>query len=132
MGIHRKFSGTITRAASTVSGSQSITGLGGKPIILIFDAIADSNSGIHSKGWDDGNISTCMFCNVVTGLVNLLGGTSNFTNATLNQTKSIDVEDNSSNGHTANVSSLDNDGFTLNWTKLGNGLATTVKYIAIL
>lgn len=132
MGIHRKFSGTITRAAATASGSQSITGLGGKPIMVIFHAMADSNAAINSKGWDDGAVATCMFCNVVTGLINLLGGTSNFANVAESQTKSIDVESTTPNGHNANISSLDGDGFTLNWTKIGSGLDVTIKYIAIL
>ncbi len=132
MGIHRKFSGTITRAAATASGTESITGLGGKPIMVIFHAMADTNSAINSKGWDDANVATCMFCNVVTGLINLLGGTANFTSATQSQTKSIEVENTTPNGHNANISSLDSDGFTLNWTKLGSGLAITVKYIAVL
>ncbi|HTJ52620.1 MAG TPA: hypothetical protein VL443_24360 [Cyclobacteriaceae bacterium] len=132
MGIHRKFSGTITRAAATASGSESITGIGGKPIMVIFYAMSDSNSSINSKGFDDGSIATCIFCNVITGLINLLGGTSNFANVAESQTKSIDVENTTPNGHNANISSMDNDGFTLNWTKIGSGLALTVKYIAIL
>lgn len=132
MGIHRRYSGTLTRAAATVSGSESITGVGGKPVMIIFHAVSDLEPAVCSKGWDDGSISSCTSYNIVTGLINLLGGTSNFSNVLLNNFKAVDVKTTASNGHSANISSMDVDGFTLNWTKIGTGQSITIKYVAIL
>jgi len=126
MGIHRKISGSTTRAAATGSGSQSITGLGGKPIMVLFSAIDDGDSNTYSDGWDDGINLGCNFINNLNLLATLL------TRATKSHTRSIQVQTNGGDGHSAIISSLDADGFTLSWTRIGNGRAITIKYLAIL
>jgi hypothetical protein len=126
MGIHRKFSGTITRAAATASGSQAITLVGGKPILILFSAVSDTDATVSSDGWDDGSIVSSVYTNSLTLLATLL------TVVSKTQTKSIEILTSGGDGHTANISSMDSDGFTLNWTKIGSGQAITVKYIAIL
>lgn len=126
MGIHRRFSGTITRAAATASGSQSITGLGGKPIVVMFSAISDSDTAVFSDGKDDGTIAECTLGNSLSLLATQL------TKMDKSHTKSIYIQTNGGDGHNANISSMDVDGFTLNWTKISNGQAITVKYVAIL
>lgn len=115
----RKVSGTLTRAAATVSGAQAVTGLGGKPIIVFFHGLDDNSAATASNGFDDGSIS----CSI----------RFNTTSNTGSQTQSIHVEIPATvNGHSANISSMDSDGFTLNWTKIGDGRAITIKYVAIL
>lgn len=132
MGIHRKYSGTITRAAATVTGTQSITGIGGKPIMIIFNAVSDGDSSTFSKGLDDGNLSTSISGWALSVLLNLLGGIANVTVCSQSQTASVNVKTSANNGHSSNLTSMDSDGFTMNWTKIGSGLDITVKYIAIL
>lgn len=126
MGLHRKYSGTITRATSDATGSQSITGVGGKPLIVIFSAADDADSNIFSDGWDDGTLRGCTYINNLTLLATLL------TVAGKSQTLSINVQTLGGAGHSASISSLDTDGFTLSWTKSGAGRNITVKYIAFL
>lgn len=132
MGIHRKYSGTITRSAATASGTQDITGVGGRPIAVLFYGMDDADANTYCKGMDDGALAQCIAAKPLTVLLNLLGSTANVTICWQNQTQSIEVQNGSSNGHSANISAMGVDGFTLNWTKTGSGRAITVKYIAIL
>lgn len=126
MGIHRKFTGTLTRAAATASSSEIVTGVGGKAVIIIFSAIVDADANTSSDGWDDANIVGSLRTASLTLLATLLS------TCTKSHTKSVHIQTINGDGHSANVASLDSDGFTLNWTKIGNGQAITVKYIAIL
>lgn len=131
MGIHRKYSGTLTRAAATVSGTEQVTGVGIKPVMVLFNAMDDADTNTFSKGWDDGTVRSSVLSQPVTVLLNLLGTTGNVTVCQQSHTNALHVQT-GANGHSAALQSLDQDGFTLNWTRIGTGRNITVKYLAIV
>lgn len=106
-----KASGTFTRAAVDGSGTSAVTGLGFRPSIIHIVAADDAFLGNTSIGWTDGVTSV---------------STSNLS---ANLAKCIDIAS-VGNGYTAAVA-MDSDGFTINWTKAGQGLNITAKYLAI-
>lgn len=116
--------GTLTRAAATASGSQTIT-LSFRPAYVIFSAVDNVDSQVLSDGIDDGTqpVSTASFD--VTLLATLISSNSK------SHAKSIYVVGALGNGHSANISTVSSTGFTLNWTKIGSGRDITVKYFAV-
>lgn len=126
MGIHRNFSGQLTRAAATASGTQAVTGVGGKPKMVWFSGVDDADVNNYSDGWDDGSTAGCNFVNHVAPMGPLLSV------GTKSSTLSINVQTSGGDGHTGVIQSMDVDGFTVSWTKVGAGRNVTVKYLAIL
>jgi len=117
-------SGTITRGAGVASGTQVIT-IGFQPSVVLFAAYVTADTQVISDGWDNGTISQCTWSNHILLLSSIISATSKST------TQSIQVQNSSNVGHSANISATSSTGFTLNWTQLGAGLAITVNYIAI-
>lgn len=132
MGIHRKYSGTLTRNAVDVSGSEIVSGVGGKPTMIMFSAIDNADTTISSDGMDDSSNSVCTYSYSSNFLLTLLGvlGLASLNNKS--HTKCIFIQNSGTNGHSANVASFNSDGFTLNWTRIGTGRDITIKYIIVL
>jgi len=112
-------SGTFTRATSTATGTQAITGVGFKPVYIYF-MYDDSGA-----AWEGGYGWTT-------------GASENYgcQNTTIQVTAAYCVYYNAafggSNIYTAVLSSFDSDGFTLSWTKTGSPTATlNVRWFAI-
>lgn len=116
-------SGTITRAAATASGTQTITLLF-KPSFILFSTVDDSDTHISSDGWDDSSIGTCTWNNAVTLLATLISTSSK------DHTNSIHIQTIGGAGHSALITGTSLTGFTLTWTKIGAGRSITVKYLA--
>jgi hypothetical protein len=109
----------IGRFTAAVSGSQSITGVGFKPKILIFFASSWSSTyPISSYGFDDGTDHYCLY---FTG-VEVTGADD--------EERSIHLLRDDSNSILGYVSSMDNDGFTVNWTVVGD-ISAEVVYLAM-
>lgn len=108
--------GTITRTSGASTGSQTVTGLGYKPRVIHFFGIQDGVAGaVFSYGMADGSVQ----CEIETGI-----------GSAINQALCLRVVTAIGDGWKATVSSLNDDGFTLSWTKEGSGSNITVKYIA--
>ena len=113
----RTNNGSVTRAAATASGTETVAhGLGVAPTMIWFLASDDAATGISSDGW-----AQAAALSVFRGNSNV-GSRSGFTTC-------IDVL-NVTDGHKANISAVDATNFTINWTKVGNGRAVTVKWAA--
>ena len=106
-----KFSGSLTRANDAGSATQQITGLGFRPAMIHFIGNDDQAPANRSSGWSDGTVNAS-----INGLAS-------------NIVKCITITD-GANGHNASVT-MDPDGFTVDWAKVGAGLNITIKYIAI-
>lgn len=114
--------GTFTRDVSTASGTQAVTGLGGRPRVL-FILTGTSGTSDFSIGWGDTatNMSIADYHNVAA---------DQFT-ATTNLVYIIQSP--ATNTYTGVVSSFDADGFTISWTKAGSPTGVyTLRYFAIL
>jgi hypothetical protein len=118
-----KASGTLTRATSDVSGTQSVV-LTFQPLFVLFSAVDNADTHILSDGWDDGTMATSTWANSVTLLATLL------TSITKDHTNSIHIETTGGAGHTALITNTTSTGFTLTWTRLGAGRNITIKYLA--
>ena len=120
--------GTFERASDAASGTQPITGLGGKPVALWVNMTNNSAYVESSAGFTDGTNNYCQVQN---------GGTSiaypdlimfnHATSGTDLQVGSIDTA----------AGTFDSDGFTISWAKSGTpptGPAETLKmhYIALI
>jgi hypothetical protein len=112
----KTFSGSVTRAAATASATQAVTGVGFKPKRITFLAADDGAATVHSLGVAGDGADFCTYANTVAD--------------TVDATQAIHVESSIGDGHSADVTTYGTDGFTLNWTKIGNGRAITVNYIA--
>lgn len=123
--------GTISRAASSASGQQSIS-VGFTPSIIFFLFADDADESVTSNGWDNGTgmmaCSASKSSNFLTsllgaiGLASLTSGKSQF---------SIWVQGATGNGHKGYVSSLDANGFTIDWTRIGSGSNVNGRYVAM-
>jgi len=122
MGLHRRYVRVITRASAASSGNQVLTGFGGKPQFMVFKALDNNNSGNFSLGISDTEESSCT-ATVRNGSHSL---------SLIDAANSFNVQDSSGNGWTGILSSLDSDGMTIAWTKLGSGLNVTIKCNTIL
>lgn len=126
MGMHRNFSGTITRATTDVTGSQVITGVGGKFSSLMMKGADNNTASNAGDGWSDGSIQSCSYSSAITILALLASQNG------MDLTKILVIQDINGNGWSISLTSKDADGFTIQWTKMGAGLNITVKYMAIL
>lgn len=110
--------GMFTRDMTLASGTQTITGIGFTPSVIIFFSIAQNTEGA-SWGIDDLTEHECVYqkwngsCDTYHG-------------------HCIELRHSSGNIQHAIISSMDSDGFTLTWTKTasptGNGF---IKFLAL-
>jgi hypothetical protein len=126
MGLHRSFSGTLTRTAISLSGTQAVTGVGGRLSLIHFTGRDNASNLNNSIGNSDGTIQSCQYSSAV----NLLGTLISASGA--DTAVCIRIADILGNGWSAVITSRDTDGFTITWTKLGAGLGITVNYTALM
>ena len=113
--------GSFTRALDGASASVAYTGLGFKPTSIEFTAAVDSTIEFSSG-----------YCTDQSGILNRCM-TSDATGVKLSSSECIRIIRNSAgNEQKAALASMDLDGFTLSWTKVGTPPANTltVNYIA--
>ena len=117
--------GSFIRNSGSASGTQAITGVGFRPSTIIFFAAIDTVS-CQGIGFTDATNGRCVWIDNVYGS----GGASYA--VAIYYLRTI-----AGNGatHTAVISSMDADGFTLNWTRTnlgsgGTGNNITVNYLA--
>ena len=107
---------TFERDLSAAAGTQAVTGVGFEPSKVIF--IAGINGAFSGVGMDDGTkrkLSGAGSMPVVAGTYSILLSDASFANS-----------------QQAYISSLDADGFTLTWSKIGSPTSTqTVLYLAL-
>jgi hypothetical protein len=113
--------GSFTRTLTTASGSQAITGLGFKPRSIEFTGSVDGGAErfVGFASADSGVQQRCMH--------------SDSAGATLNSTHCIRlIRSSAGNEQQAVLASMDKDGFTLTWTKVGAPPANdlVINYIA--
>lgn len=116
------FSGTITRTAAATSGTEVITGLGVRPLIIFFIGRDNTDPNLNSMGFDDGINVGCYFSNTTTSTTAV---------GKVTQTQSIQVQTNAGAGWSAKITAVSSDGFTLTWTKIGAGRAITIKFFCL-
>jgi len=108
---------TATWDMATASGSQAITGVGFKPSALIIFADI-SITAQASWGFGDASVRAAIYA---------YGGNFNDSNGVV-----VYLKTNDSNYNYATIASIDSDGFTLNWTKVGSQTGTAyMKILAI-
>lgn len=108
--------GTIVRVLTASSGDVSYAGIGFRPTSLVFLA---GNGASFSVGLDN-----------ATNHGNIYSVSPSYTDS---GNTSIGIVDGSLNGQTGFVKSLDEDGFTISWTKTGtpSGFNIDVYYLAL-
>jgi len=131
MGLHRKHIITINKPATDSSGSEVITGCGGRPAWFYVSAVDSANDKFNSDGWDDGVDAICNFSIEQNVLTTLLGAVVGATISRKSDSYSLNIT-NGGNGWTAKVSAQDVDGFTIAWTKIGAGRNIKVKILMVL
>lgn len=120
-GISMK-AGSFTRDMTAASGSAAVTGVGFKPRAVIFLAGDPSSAADNaSVGIDDG-ASPGSLANL-----NSISAGKWFVPAS-----SIYLFQGASTSQVGSISSMDDDGFTVSWTKTGSPTGTmTIRYLAI-
>lgn len=118
--------GSFSRDTTIASGTQAVTGVGFKPRAIIFFACQDG-SGEASFGFSDINLTGTSGEN---GVVNSRTATSPgtfFSNAA-----SIYAFESAGNTYSGSIDTLDDDGFTITWTRVGTPSGTLeVTYLAL-
>jgi hypothetical protein len=109
--------GSFTRDVSAASGTQSITGVGFKPSHVIF--MVGINTLSSFVGVDNGTIRAYAG---VYGPTQVVGETASL----------LLLDATAANGQSGLITTLDADGFTISWTKLGAMGASlkTISYLA--
>lgn len=118
--------GSFTRSTTTASGTQAITGVGFKPKFIIFFATVTNVASRMSVGITDGTNGGCITD------VNAGTGTANAYAASIQNIFMRQGSD-SAYSYYGSVQSMDDDGFTINWTKGAtavDGETITVRYLA--
>ncbi len=111
--------GTFTRDISLASGTQSITGVGFQPSLVIFFG-GTNNTSKTSFGYDNGTSKISIFNKYLVTPGDWGVNTSN----------SMIFQD-ASGSAVGNISAFGADGFTISWTKNGTVTGTvTVSYLA--
>lgn len=113
--------GSFTRDVSLATGTQAITGVGFKPSAIVFLTSGQGAGNIASWGFDD---------RVVHEHVSVQGNQlDNYYQDTSNSiVYGVNI---SVDYYLGVIATLDNDGFTIQWTKVGNPTGTAyVKYMA--
>lgn len=112
--------GTFTRDSSIASGTQSVTGVGFRPSMVVFLATNDSHN-IFTIGFDNGTLHYAVYYNSSLSLNSTSSGASIYASYA------------SAPPHIyyGSISSLEADGFTINWTKQQSPDGTmTITYLA--
>ena len=110
----------FSRDVSVATGTQAITGVGFKPSLVYFYAVINNAIGRCSLGFDNGTTALSSIDNTASPSgVNEWGKGS---------TSSIVSNHGSGNQYAGNISTLDTDGFTLSWTKVGSPTGTLALY----
>lgn len=102
-------SGEIKQGAGGQAGLQQIS-TGFQPVVVEIAAVADDDAKVNSVGKSTGFVQYTM------------------ANGSLDLTKTISVIS-AGNGWTGTVM-MEPNGFSIDWTKVGQGLAVTLKYVA--
>lgn len=114
--------GTFTRDMTAATGSVAYTGVGFKPKAVIFLCGVTGGSTWGSIGFTDGTSDVSWYNNHA----------SSADSWVLNVANSIDGTTGSGAAQVTTTTSLDADGFTLSWTKIGSPTGTaTVAYLAL-
>ena len=114
------FVGSFTRDTAAASGSVSYTGVGFKPQGIVFLS-NQSTTTETSVGLDDGTTGRAISKTSVGDAWSIFVGASIAL-----------VETDGASSHTGTVTSFDDDGFTIAWTKTGTPTGTgTVFYLAL-
>jgi len=110
--------GTFTRDINSASGSVGYTGVGFQPTHVIF-FMGHVTGSYKSWGMDDGSNHYCL-------------STDELGNAYTDLAQSINWRNSSSLEQKGYIASMDADGFTINWTKVGNPSSAnmTICYMA--
>lgn len=101
--------GEIKQAANGPTGLQTIQA-NFQPVVVEIAGVADDDAKVNSVGKSTGSTQYVV------------------TPSGMNQTRTVELLSNG-NGWTATVM-MEPNGFSLDWTKVGQGLAVTLKYIA--
>jgi hypothetical protein len=118
--------GNFSRDTTIASGTQSVTGVGFKPRTIIFFSCQDG-TGEASFGFSDINFTGTSGEN---GVVNSRTATSPGT--FFNNAASIFAYETATDFYSGSISTLDNDGFTITWTRTGTPSGTLeVTYLAL-
>jgi hypothetical protein len=113
--------GSFTRDTSTATGTQAITGVGFVPRLVLFFASDTSNAHSVSIGVDEGTVPQC-----------LTDYNASSANTWAQITNAIRLIQAAGIDYRGNIQSMDADGFTISWTKVGAKTgAATISYIAI-
>lgn len=119
----RFFIGTTTRDVTTASGTQAVTGVGFVPKVVIFLLSIDSTNQM-SVGFSDGSVHMTLFDQAPVG-AGQYGRNTALAGALIKTAAFGDYT-------TMTASSMDADGFTMTWTKVGSPTGTaTVMYLAL-
>ncbi len=121
----------ITRTTADSSGTQVVTGCGGRPAWFYLSAVDDTDDKFNSDGWDDGSNCICNYSIAQNVLTNLLGGVVGTTISRKSSSYSLNIT-NGGNGWTAKITALDVDGYSIQWTKIGSGRNITAKILLVL
>jgi len=112
------FIGSLSRTKTDATGTVPYTGIGFTPSYVIFFGFDNGNTEA-SWGFDNGSQKAS---SVYSGYASAYTGLDAY---------SIFSHDGVSDEHKAAIQSLDTDGFTLSWTKVGSPTGTfTVKFMA--
>jgi hypothetical protein len=113
--------GSFTRDISLASGTQSITGIGFSPKIVIFLATVNVAAGKMSIGINIPSAGVCLY-DANSSVAGSYGYDDN----------AIVMYTDSSNKYQGVIQNMDSDGFTISWTKTGSLTGTVgVKFLAI-
>lgn len=113
--------GSFTRDTATATGTQAITGVGFTPKAVIFFAAIPAVAGKMSVGFDTQTAAGCVF-DMHTQIANAYS---------VDNYSIVAYTDGLTDYHGL-IQSMDADGFTINWTKVGTTTGTlTVKYLAM-
>jgi hypothetical protein len=104
---------SIARAKAANSGNVAYTGAGFQPRLVLALALCEGASSVFSIGFGDPTLVNAL----IYEQLNDVG-----TNAHLYGSALIYATDNGTNSQLATLVSLDADGFTLAWTKVGLGI----------
>ena len=124
--------GVFNKSTGGAPASQAVTGIGFQPTLLMLQSVMAVTSGTrdpHARfvlGASDGTNERCNTWKSEDGVAN-----SNVV-AIVKETKIIQISDNNSSviQAEADLTSFDDDGFTLDWT-INNGVATEIVYFAL-
>jgi hypothetical protein len=112
------FIGTFSRDISLASGTQGVTGIGFTPTLVLFSGGIGTSQFHTLLGADNGSQAQAEYLHDGTNTqFNSLGGTD-----------SIRVDTSGSTRYDGFITSMDADGFTIDWTRVGAPTGTANLY----